>query len=207
MKKSLVLFVVLICFLLTGCAKKGTVKEDAAGKKSEQGSTLGTDRTEKEQADARTREMELAKRREEEARKARDKAEFEKGLVAKREPGIEGDILESKALKDIHFDFDKHDIRPSDAEILKANAALLSRYPKVKIQVEGHCDERGTSEYNLALGERRASSAKTYLLTLGIPADRVSTISYGKEKPVDPAHTEQAWEKNRRAHTILLSKP
>ncbi len=207
-KKSFVLFVIVFCFLLTGCAKKGAVKGDAAGAKSAgQAGSIGSDRTGRDaQADAQAREME-AKRREEEARKARDKAEFEKGLVAKKEPGIEGEVLESRSLKDIHFDFDKADIRPPDAEILKVNAALLSKYPKVKIQVEGHCDERGTAEYNLALGERRANSAKSYLLTLGVPGDRISTISYGKEKPLDPAHTEQAWEKNRRAHTILLSKP
>jgi peptidoglycan-associated lipoprotein len=76
----------------------------------------------------------------------------------------------------------------------------------VKIQVEGHCDERGTQEYNLALGERRANSAKRYLASLGIPSDRVSIISYGEERPFDPAQTEDAWAKNRRAHFVILSK-
>ncbi len=80
------------------------------------------------------------------------------------------------------------------------------KYSTVKIQIEGHCDERGTAEYNLALGERRANSAKKYLVSLGIPADRLSTISYGKEMPLDPGHNEEAWAKNRRAHFIILSK-
>jgi peptidoglycan-associated lipoprotein len=89
---------------------------------------------------------------------------------------------------------------------LKQNAALLAKYPRVKIQIEGHCDERGTSQYNLALGERRATSTKQYLITLGISADRISTISYGEEKPLDPGHNEEAWAKNRRAHSVILSK-
>jgi peptidoglycan-associated lipoprotein len=119
---------------------------------------------------------------------------------------MEGVVFESSLLKDIRFDFDKYDIRPGDATILKENAELLKKYPKVKVQIEGHCDERGTNEYNLALGERRANSTKKYLLSLGISPERVSTISYGEEKPVDPAHHEEAWAKNRRAHTIILAK-
>jgi peptidoglycan-associated lipoprotein len=93
-----------------------------------------------------------------------------------------------------------------DAEILKENAALLHKYPKVKIQIEGHCDERGTNEYNLALGERRANSTRNYLISLGISPDRISTISYGEERPLDPGHNEEAWAKNRRAHFVILSK-
>ena len=82
----------------------------------------------------------------------------------------------------------------------------MKKYPNVKIQIEGHCDERGTIEYNLALGERRANSAKKYLISLGMPADQISTISYGKEKPLDSGHNEEAWAKNRRDHFIILSK-
>ena len=114
--------------------------------------------------------------------------------------------FDSKLLKDIYFDFDKYEVRSGEAEILKENAAILKKYPNVKIQIEGHCDERGTIEYNLALGERRANSTKKYLISLGIPENRISTISYGEEKPLDPRHTEEAWAKNRRAHTIVLSK-
>ena len=115
-------------------------------------------------------------------------------------------MLESRLLKDIYFDFDKYEIRPQDASVLKENAALLMKYPNVKIQIEGHCDERGTIEYNLALGERRANSGKNYLISLGISGNRISAISYGKERPVDPGHNEEAWAKNRRAHTVILSK-
>jgi len=109
-------------------------------------------------------------------------------------------------LKDIHFDFDRYDIRPEDAEILKENAGLLMKYSSVKIQIEGHCDERGTNEYNLALGERRANSAKNYLISLGLSTDRISSISYGEERPADPGHNEEAWAKNRRGHFVILSK-
>ncbi|MGB9627664.1 MAG: peptidoglycan-associated lipoprotein Pal, partial [Thermodesulfobacteriota bacterium] len=136
----------------------------------------------------------------------RELEKFEKSLVAKKEPGIEGVVFESSLLKDIHFDFDKYNIRPQDAEILKENAALLKKYPKVKIQIEGHCDERGTNEYNMALGERRANSTKNFLISLGIPAERMTTISYGEERPVDPGHNEEAWAKNRRAHFIITAK-
>jgi peptidoglycan-associated lipoprotein len=146
------------------------------------------------------------KEKEEKAKEEAVRKEFEKSLVVKRYPGIEGEVLESKLIKDIHFNFDKYDIRPGDTEILKENAALLTKYSTVKIQIEGHCDERGTIEYNLALGERRANNAKQYLISLGISSDRISTISYGEERPSDPGHNEEAWAKNRRAHSIILSK-
>ena len=210
-RKSVGILILILCLglILTGCPKKTVVKEEPSLKKAEE---LAAERereraakVEAERAAKEAREKELAKIREEEARKAREK-EFEKSLVAKKEPGIEGEILETKLLKDIHFDFDKYDIRPGDAEILKENGALLMKYPKVKIQIEGHCDERGTIEYNLALGERRSNSTKKYLISLGISPDRISTISYGKERPLDPGHNEEAWAKNRRAHPIILSK-
>jgi peptidoglycan-associated lipoprotein len=89
---------------------------------------------------------------------------------------------------------------------LRENAAWLKKNPKMKIQIEGYCDERGTAEYNLALGERRANMTKKYLLSLGISSDRISTISYGEERPLDPGHNEEAWGKNRRAHIVVLSK-
>jgi peptidoglycan-associated lipoprotein len=108
--------------------------------------------------------------------------------------------------EDIHFDFDKYDLTPTAREILARKAYFLKQYPTVKILIEGHCDERGTAEYNLALGERRANAAKQYLVQLGISEDRISTISYGKERPLDPRHNEEAWAKNRRAHFVIVSR-
>jgi peptidoglycan-associated lipoprotein len=192
-----------MALILTGCPKKTVVKEEPSVRKEE---TLRKEEAAKKEAERvakEVREKEAARIREEEAKKAR---EFEKSLVAKKEPGIEGVFLESQLIKDIHFDFDQYDIRPGDGEILKENAILLKKFPQVKIQIEGHCDERGTIEYNLALGERRAISTKNYLISLGISSDRISTISYGKEKPLDPGHNEEAWAKNRRAHSIIVSK-
>jgi len=109
-------------------------------------------------------------------------------------------------LDDIHFDFDKSDIRTDAREILQKNADWLQNNPDIKIQIEGHCDERGTAEYNLALGERRAMSTKKYLISLGISADRIYTISYGEELPIDPNHSEDSWTKNRRAHFLVITK-
>lgn len=195
-KKSLVLLVLILCLglVITGCPKKTVLKEEPTVKKAEE-PVAEREKAAKAEAERAAKEKELAKEK-----------EFEKSLVAKKEPGIAGEVFESKMLKDIHFDFDKYDIRPGDAQILKENAALLMKNPGVKIQIEGHCDERGTVEYNLALGERRANSAKRYLSSLGLTADRISAISYGKEKPLDPGHNEEAWAKNRRDHFIVLSK-
>jgi len=200
-KKGLVVLVLILCLglLLTGCPKKTVMKEEPSMRKAEEPVA------EREKAAKLAAEQEAARIREEEAKKAKEK-EFEKSMVAKKEPGIAGEVFESRLLKDIHFDFDKYDILPEDAQILKENAALLMNYPKVKIQVEGHCDERGTNEYNLALGERRANAAKKYLVSLGISTDRISSISYGEEKPLDTGHNEEAWAKNRRGHFVILSK-
>ncbi len=106
------------------------------------------------------------------------------------------------ALQDIHFDFDKYNIREQDAAILSENAKWFQAPDNKgkKVRIEGHCDERGTVEYNLVLGQRRADSAKSYLTNLGVDRGLLETISYGKERPLDPGHTEEAWAKNRRAH-------
>jgi len=129
---------------------------------------------------------------------------FEESLERKKYPGIEGEFLESSLLNDIHFGFDRYDLTPKAREILSQNAELLHKHSQVEIQIEGHCDERGTTEYNLALGERRSNSTKQYLMSLGISPDRIATISYGEEMPADPRHNEEAWAKNRRAHFIIL---
>jgi peptidoglycan-associated lipoprotein len=189
-RKGLSIFVVILCVgvILSGCTKKAVVKEEPSAKGAEL-SQAGKDAKEAERI------------REEAAKK-----EFEKSLVAQKTPGIEGTVLESKMLKDIHFDFDRYNIRVEEAQILKENSALLKKYPGMKFQIEGHCDERGTGEYNLALGERRANSVKKYLISLGIEPSRVSTISYGEERPFDQGHNEEAWTKNRRAHFVILKK-
>ena len=106
-------------------------------------------------------------------------------------------------LSDIHFDFDKYNIRSGDGEILKKDYDWFSGHGG-KIRIEGNCDERGTVEYNLVLGQKRADAAKGYLVNLGVAGTRLDTISYGKEKPIDPGHDEEAWAKNRRDHFTPL---
>lgn len=108
-----------------------------------------------------------------------------------------------EALKDVHFDFDKYEIRPADAEILDANAAWMKANPDYLVLVEGHCDERGTNEYNLALGERRAKATLNYLLARGLAADRFTLVSYGKERPLCSEPNEACRAQNRRAHFLV----
>ena len=104
----------------------------------------------------------------------------------------------AQALKPIYFDFDKSFIRDDAKDVIKANAAWLKAHPKVKVSIEGNCDERGTKEYNQALGQRRAASAKKYLADMGVSSNRISLISYGKEKPVCTDSTESCWQRNRK---------
>ena len=120
-------------------------------------------------------------------------------------PGSAADFLAFIMGQDtIHFDYDKYDVQPGDAPVLQRQAQWLMRYPAKHATIEGHCDERGTRDYNLALGEKRANAAKNYLVSLGVDPSRLSTISYGKERPVDPASNDAAWARNRRAVTVAI---
>jgi len=118
--------------------------------------------------------------------------------VVTPEPEETDVMAEGKILNTIYFNFDKADLQPSSIEVLKKIGSWLSKNPDKKIRIEGHCDERGTDEYNIALGERRALAAKNYLATTGISMQNITTLSFGEEKPADPAHNEDAWTKNRR---------
>ncbi|MGH7770868.1 MAG: peptidoglycan-associated lipoprotein Pal [Candidatus Binatia bacterium] len=110
----------------------------------------------------------------------------------------------SSPLKDIYYDFDRYDLRGDARETLKGNAAWLKANPSARVEIEGHADERGTNEYNLALGAKRAQAAKDYLVTLGVATGRLSTISYGEELPVCKEKTEECWQKNRRARFVVV---
>ena len=116
------------------------------------------------------------------------------------------DLNRDSPLKPLFFALDQSDVDAAGQQTLQENAAVLKKYPTMQITIEGHCDERGTAEYNRALGERRARAAKTYLVSLGIPADKVKTVSYGKEFPFDAGHDDEAWKKNRRAHFVITAK-
>jgi peptidoglycan-associated lipoprotein len=178
MRKGLILLAIITVmgmFLFSGCPKKEVVKPEPAPAVT------------KEVAPPKPAETKIG----EEALKAK-----ERELLAK--------VEETPKLQDIHFDFDKYTIRDDAKEILDKNAAWLKKNPNLKIQIEGHCDERGTNEYNLALGDRRSKSTKDYLIFLGIDPARISTISFGEEKPLDPGHNEEAWAKNRRSHFVIM---
>ena len=116
------------------------------------------------------------------------------------------DLNRDSPLRALFFELDSADVSADGQKVLQENASVLKKYSTWQVTIEGHCDERGTAEYNLALGERRALAAKNYLVSLGIPADQVRTVSYGKEFPFDAGHEDAAWSKNRRAHFVITAK-
>ncbi len=187
MRKKLWIILAL-AFIIPGllftvsCAKKA-VKDDAALAKQ----------AEDEEA------MKAEKARQEEL--ARQKALDEERL--KEEAALKQEARDMFMNDDIHFDFDSSTLTSDAQLILKKKAEWLQNNPEATSTIEGHCDERGTGEYNLALGDRRATSAKNFLVDLGISASRLTTISYGEERPVDLGKNEEAWAKNRRCHFTI----
>ena len=160
-----------------------------------------------------TSDTEVTQPIEEKDLKAKEAAEKARQEELARQRAIEEERLKEEAAKreaarnqfltqDIYFDFDSFSILPEAQEILSNKAEWLQDNSDATVTIEGHCDERGTIEYNLALGDRRAESAKAYLVNLGIAESRLNTISYGEERPMDPSNNENAWGKNRRAHFI-----
>jgi peptidoglycan-associated lipoprotein len=128
--------------------------------------------------------------------KVEEEVEVEEEVVVSKTPDV---VMQ----EDIYFDFDKSTLTPAAQDNLLRKGEWLRENPDATVTIEGHCDERGTNEYNLALGDRRAESAKAFLIDLGIDPARLATISYGEERPVDPRHNEEAWAKNRRDHFVV----
>lgn len=135
--------------------------------------------------------------------------------IVPADPALTSDALSNKPLDElnrnsplqpVYYDYDSADVAGPGQGSLNTNADLLKKYSTWVVTIEGHCDERGSAEYNLALGERRAIAARNYLVSLGIPADRLRTVSYGKEFPFDPGHADASWAKNRRAHFVITAK-
>ena len=120
--------------------------------------------------------------------------------------GVNEYLLREGLLRDIHFDLDQSNLAAEARQDLARNAQFLQEHPQFILTLEGHCDERGTDEYNLALGERRVQSARQYMVTLGVPAARLSTISYGEERPVCRESEESCWSQNRRAHPVVTGR-
>jgi peptidoglycan-associated lipoprotein len=184
------LALVLAVALAAGCAKKQTVKSgvEAGAPSSEAASTAGEAPVKEtpitEAPTAPTPPIMTAK-----------EAEAARGVAVTEE--------KPSRFEDVRFDFDKSALREDGKKTCQEVAAYMKAHPKSTLVIEGHCDERGTAEYNLALGERRATAVKNYLVSLGVPAAALTTVSFGKERPLDPGHNEEAWAKNRRVHFVL----
>lgn len=128
----------------------------------------------------------------------------EKKLASTRKAALAGRTAFQN--ENAHFDFDKYFIRVDAAKVIRAKAEYLKARPMVTVEIQGHADERGTVDYNLALGDRRAHAAASFLTSLGISADRIETVTYGEEKPIDPGHNQAAWARNRRAQFMIISE-
>ena len=174
---------VFLVFLLCSCAKKTQpVVEEGAGAPPQQ--------VQKEQGPGQG-------------------GQLQEGVIGSegiREPGSENAISEARTsapFLPIYFDFDRYTIRPDMRDRMEKNARVMLDHPEIKVEIQGNCDERGTNEYNLALGEKRAKAAKDYLVMMGVNPDRISVVSLGEEKPLDPGHNEAAWAKNRRDDFVI----
>jgi peptidoglycan-associated lipoprotein len=177
---------VLVVFLVPGCSKKQISSEPYGSESAEEARRKAEEEAMRKKAGIGEEDLLSAKQREEQARmmQSEARAAFEN--------------------EDIYFAYDSAALTPEAQALLRKKADFLKQNPGAKITIEGHCDERGTNEYNLALGEARAQSAKNYLVDLGISPGRLNTISFGEERPLDPRAIEEAWSKNRRAHFVVV---
>lgn len=196
--RTLWLVVALLFVGMIGCSQRVPVSPDdtATAPESTQQGTADTE--------AERRRLEQLAAIEEKERAVREES-------MRRGPGgqvlgmVEGITREAFLQQDVHFDYDSFTLSEEAKAMLEQKAHWLVMHPEVPVRIEGHCDERGTSAYNLALGERRANMVRQYMMALGVDASRIATISYGKEAPIDPGHTEAAWRRNRRAHFTVVN--
>jgi len=180
----LLTFLMLSLVIVTGCAKKKSMITSDV--------TPGQDIVSEQPLDTAQRD------------RAKDAADaVDKEADAEKWVDLEKAAAVPSPVRDIHFDFDSSSIRPDAREFLKANADYFMRNRVSSIIIEGHCDERGTAEYNMALGQKRAQETKKYLINLGVQESIIKTVSYGEERPLDPNNNEEAWDKNRRAHFVV----
>ncbi len=182
--KWAVLVLSVAALVATGCAKKQTVKSEGT-----EGSTAAAAGAPSGVAEAPVT--------------APPSPAPQEKLASAAEAGVAVTEEKPSRFDDVLFDFDKSEVREDGRRTSQAVADYMKKNPKAALLIEGHCDERGTAEYNMALGERRATAVMNYLVSLGVPKAALSTVSFGKEKPLDPGHNEGAWAKNRRAHFVL----
>jgi peptidoglycan-associated lipoprotein len=203
---SSALIILLLVLLVAGCAKKVPVSPELPA-------TEAVRVPETPAAAPQEKEEELAARRERELQAAieeRERRVVEESM--RRRFGLPTQVAsatmsrEEFVNQDVHFAFDSFTLSEEAKALLEQKATWLMENSQVTVQIEGHCDERGTTAYNLALGERRANAVKRYLVALGVDTSRLTTISYGEEFPLDPGHNEEAWARNRRAHFVITSQ-
>jgi peptidoglycan-associated lipoprotein len=211
MKRNLVILTLVVfafssVFLLSSCAKKQVVAEEeeitAPPEEEEEVARVEEEETsiEVEFRGEEEEEIEVAERveiEEPEEEELAERIETEEEAL----PESDAAILEGEA---IYFDFDKSFIKPEYRAILREKGAVLRDNPSIHIRIEGNCDERGTNEYNIALGERRANSARSFLMSLGIPSFKIETMSYGEERPLFSGHNENSWSQNRRDDFVVI---
>jgi len=203
----LLVALILAVGIFSGCAKKAVRSDTAAytpskvvePKPSEPQPEVKSEASSPDQSAAAEREKRLREEslREEELRRKAQQEEAARKAAAEREAA-----LKARKLEPVYFEFDQWSIREDQKEVMAKNAEWIKANPNTKVRLEGHCDERGTAEYNLALGQKRADAVKTFLEGLGVSRQRMSTISYGEERPLDAAHNEAAWVKNRRVDIL-----
>lgn len=216
MKRNLVwvgLAALVLCLsvtFLTGCARKAALKEEAVVTREQKPVAQAPAKAATDDQAAGERVLRDQALRDQTLRDQalRDQAAKDAADKAKRDAAANAAAIQKELqIPDVYFDFDKYNLKPEAQAILKAGAQAYLKYREYKLVVEGHADERGTVEYNLALGDKRAAEAAKYLVDLGIEKERIKTISYGKEMPLDKGHDETAWAKNRRAHFVIFPPP
>jgi peptidoglycan-associated lipoprotein len=177
MKKSMVLLLVLSVMFAFGCQKRSITKTD-------------------------TQQMD------QDIASQRDRQGIEEQKIASLDEDVSSRYLEETRgmFEDILFDYDKYSVKAQYKSTLQAISSWMTKNMGATLSIEGHCDERGTNEYNLALGDRRAKAVKDYLVSLGVPSSKIETLSYGEEKPTCTQQSESCWSKNRRAHFVILTK-
>lgn len=185
------LFILLAFFIIGGCAPRKVVQQEAQKPETPE-VTQKTEEVKPEAEKITPPAPEIIT----------EKPVTETPVVAKKEAEVKPDLMKIE-FPDIHFDFDKYDIREDARPVLERLASWLKENPKARVLIEGHCDERGTNQYNLALGERRAAATKNYLMAQGISSSRIDTVTYGEERPLCREQTEGCWQLNRRAHFVI----
>jgi peptidoglycan-associated lipoprotein len=193
MWKYMILLLVIPGLLVTvSCSKKAVKSEPVM-------TTPAADEVAAREAAEAAKQAEMERQK----RLAEERLREQEMMEAKQAEQARMNAKERFLNDDVHFEFDSDTLSMDDQETLQDKAQWLMNNPNARVVIEGHCDERGTNAYNLALGDRRAISAKNFLVALGISPTRLTTISYGEERPLDPGHNEAAWAKNRRAHFVL----